>query len=130
MQGNGAVAVRFSTDDLPPGERLPRWRDLLFKTSTRVDVGVPPGVPFRATATIRQLPGLRILDGFSPPAVYQRCTNAIEVDDLAFQFGICGLSLAFLQSRETEIGSGEAFVLPCGNRAGIRVCQDARFVSL
>src|SRR5689334_2597988 len=129
MQGK-AGAIRFSTDDLPPRERLPRWRELLFQTSTRVEVGLEPDVPFRASASIRQLPGLRILDGFSPPAVYARSTNAIEVDDLAFQFGISGGSQAFLNGRESDVGSGEAFVLPCGNRAAIRVCQHARFISL
>jgi AraC-like DNA-binding protein len=130
MQGNAAGAVRFSTDDLPQRERLPRWRELLFQTSMRVEVDVKPDVPFRASAMIRQLPGLRILDGFSPPATYARSTTAIEVDDLAFQFGICGSSRAFLNGRDAEIGSGEAFVLPTGNRAGIHVCQDATFVSL
>jgi AraC-like DNA-binding protein len=130
MQGSGAVAVRFSTDDLPLRERVPRWRELLFQSSTRVDVRLDADVPFRASATIRQLPGLRILSGFSPPAIYERCTSAIEVDDLAFQFGVSGGSFAQLNGRNEEIGPGEAFVLPTGNRAGIRLLRDVQFVSL
>jgi AraC-like DNA-binding protein len=129
MQGKGAVAVRFSTDDLPLRERMPRWRELLFQSSTRVEVGLDSDAPFRASATIWQLPGLRILDGISPPAVYQRSTNAIEVDDLAFTF-ISGWSQAFLSGREAEVGGDEAFVLPTGNRCGVRVFQAARFVSM
>jgi AraC-like DNA-binding protein len=130
MQGSGAVAIRFSTDDVPAQQRVPLWRELLFQTSMRVDVELEADVPFRAAATCRQLPGLRILSGFSPPATYQRCTSAIEVDDLAFQFGVSGSSLARLQGREAEIGPGEAFVLPCGNRAAISLYKDAQFVSL
>ena len=130
MQGSAAVAVRFSTDDLPPHERLPRWRELVFRTATRVDVELDSATPFRASATIRELPGLRILDGFSPPALYQRAPGATEVDGLTVQFGIFGGSQASLGGREAEIGSGEAFALPSGSRAAIRVCQNARFVSL
>lgn len=130
MQKNGALAVRFSTDDLPPGDRVPLWRQLLFQTSTQVDVELGSDKPFRAGATIHQLPGLRILNGFSPPATYRRCTSAIEVDDLAFQFGISGGSLAHLGNRQAEIGPGEAFVLPTGNRAAIQLLGDVQYVSL
>src|SRR5262245_54438843 len=130
MQGSSAVAVRFSTDDLPPHERVPRWRELVFRTATRVDVELDSGAPFRASATIRQFPGLRILDGVSPPALYQRAPGAVEEDGFTFQFGIFGESHASLGGREAEIGSGEAFALPSGSRAAIRVCRNARFVSL
>ena len=129
MQGN-AVAVRFSTDDLPPQERLPRWRELVFRTATRVEVDLDSGAPFRASATIRELPGLRILDGFSSPALYQTSASATEVDGLNFQFGTSGSSHVFLNGRDTEIGSGEAFALPSGSRTAIQVCRDTRFVSL
>jgi AraC-like DNA-binding protein len=70
------------------------------------------------------------LSGFSPPATYRRSTSAIEVDDLAFQFGISGEAFAYLNGREAEIGNGEAFVLPTGNRAAIRLVHDVRYVSL
>ena len=130
MQGKGAVAIRFSTDDLPPHERVPRWRELVFRTATRVDIELESGAPFRASATIRQLPGLRILDGLSPPALYQRSPGAADDDGLTFQFGISGGSHASMSGREAEIDNGGAFVLPSANRAAIRLRQDTRFVSM
>jgi AraC-like DNA-binding protein len=131
MQGN-AAAVRFSTDDLPPHERVPRWRELVFRTAAKVDIELESGAPFRASATIRQLPGLRILEGVSPPALYQRAPGAVDDDGVTFQFGIgvSGWTQASLSGREADIHSGEAFALPSASRAEIRVRQETRFVSL
>lgn len=129
MQGS-AVAVRFSTDDLPPRDRLAVWRELVFQSAMGVDVELESDLPFRADATICQLPGLRIMSGRTPPATYQRRDRTIDVDDLTLQFGAAGESLAHLNGRDSEIGSGEAYALPCGDRVAIRVLHDAEFASL
>lgn len=130
IQRNPAAAVRFSTDDLPPRERLPLWRELLFQSAMTVAIELESDAPFRAEATIRQLPGLRVLNGSSPPATYERGASLAGLDDLAFQFGIHGKSLVRLNGREAEIHAGDAFVLPSGNRAVVQVFGNAQFVSL
>jgi AraC-like DNA-binding protein len=129
-QHNPAAAVRFSTEDLPQPERLPLWRELLFQTAMTVDIELESDAPFRAEATIRQLPGLRIVHGSSPAATYHRGASLSGIDDLAFQFGICGESLVRLHSREAEIHTGGAFVVPSGNRTVVQVHGDTQFVSM
>jgi AraC-like DNA-binding protein len=129
LQGS-AVPIRFSTDDLPARDRLAVWRELVFQSSMGVDVELESDLPFRADATICQLPGLRIMTGRTPPATYQRLNRTIDVDDLTLQFGAAGESLAHLNGRDSEVGSGEAYALPCGDRVAIRVFHEAEFASL
>jgi AraC-like DNA-binding protein len=130
IQRNAAAAVRFSTDDLPPRDRLPVWRELVFQSSMGVDVELESDLPFRADARICQLPDLRIMSGHTPPATYQRRTRTTGVDELTLQFGVSRGSFAHLNGRDCEIGSGEAYVLPCGDRVAIRVFHDEQFASL
>jgi len=54
----------------------------------------------------------------------------MEVDEVAFQFGISEGVTARFSSREAAIGSGDAFLLPCGDRASIRVRQSSHFTTL
>ena len=86
--------------------------------------------PFRASATLRQLPGLRILNGTSPAATYRRSVTKIEADDVALQFGSSDDVAASLRRRETEIASYDAFLLPCGDSATIHLPQVSWFITL
>jgi len=127
MQSRTAPVARFSTDDVAPRDRLAVWRELVFQSALKVEIAMETDTPFHATAVVRQLPGLRALSGFSPPATYERSTADMEVDEVAFQFGISEGVTARFSSREAAIGSGDAFLLPCGDRASIRVQQSSQF---
>jgi len=130
MQQRAPQIAHFSTDDVAPHQRIAAWRALLFQSSLDVDIAPAAGAPFRATATVRELPGLRILSGTSPAATYRRSMTKIEGDDIALQFGSADHAAASLHRRETEITRYDAFLLPCGDRATIRLPQDARFITL
>jgi hypothetical protein len=56
-----SAVVHFSTDEIAPRLRLAVWREALFQTELNVDIEPISNAPFRARATIRTLPGLRIL---------------------------------------------------------------------
>jgi AraC-like DNA-binding protein len=121
---------RFSTDDVAPRDRVAVWHELIFQSAAKVEMALEPGVPFRASAALRQLPGLRILEGVSPPATYRRATGGMETDEVAFQFGHSENLAARVSRRETAIESGEAFLLPCGDRATVTVPRPSQFVLL
>ena len=130
MQSHTAPVTRFSTDDVAPRDRLAVWSELVFLPALKVEIATETDTPFRAAAVVRQLPGLRTLSGFSPPATYERSTAETEVDEVAFQFGISeGVTARFI-GREAAIGSGDAFLLPCGDRASIRLRQNSNFTTL
>src|SRR5881392_656610 len=103
MLQRGPQVTRFSTDDVAPRDRVAAWRELIFQSSLEVDIVPATDAPFRASATLRQLPGLRVLSGTSPAATYRRSVTKIEADDVALQFGNSDDVAASLRCRETEI---------------------------
>jgi len=130
MSPSNAVVTRFSTDDIAPRDRIATWRELVFQSSFEVDIAPADAGPFRATATVHQLPGLRILSGTSPAATYARAISNVEADDIALQFGSSDDVSTSLHRREAEIASYDAFLLPCGDRASIHVPYESRFITL
>lgn len=130
MSPSNASVMRFSTDDLAPRDRIAIWRELVFQSSLEVDIAPADAGPFRATATVHQLPGLRILSGTSPAATYRRTISKVEADDIALQFGSSDHVSTSLHRREADIASYDAFLLPCGDRAAIHVPHESRFITL
>src|SRR3954451_23482325 len=127
MQQRARQIAHFSTDELAPHERIAAWRALLFQSSLDVDIAPAADAPFRATATVRELPGLRILSGTSPAATYRRSMANIEAEYITLQSGSADSAAASLHRRETEIARYDAFLLPCGDRATIHAPQESRF---
>jgi len=125
-----SAVVHFSTDEIAPRLRLAVWREALFQTEFNVDIEPISDVPFRAKATVRTLPGLRILSGTSSPATYRRNTKRVERDEVALSFGREAHVVARSNGREARIETGDAYLLPCGGCASIRVPHEARSTSV
>jgi AraC-like DNA-binding protein len=125
----GAV-VHFSTDDISPRHRLAVWREALFQTEFNVDIEPVSDSPFRAQATVRTLPGLRLLSGRSSPASYQRNTRRVIRDEVVLSFGNAAHVWARPNGREATIETGDAFLLPCGDCARIQVGHAGQFTSV
>jgi AraC-like DNA-binding protein len=119
-------AIRFSTDDLPPRDRLTIWREVLCQSRIGAEVEPTSAAPFRAHVTARELAGLRLLAGWSTAANYQGTAPQGDGDDLLLTFGNTPVSTR-LNQREALIESGDAFVLPRGDRGSIRLPQDGGF---
>src|SRR6478735_9616317 len=126
-----SAAIHFSTDDIAPPHRFAVWREALFQTQFNVDIEPTSNGPFRAQATIRTLPGLRLLSGKSSPATYRRNTKHVVRDDVVLSFGkeVKHVS-APANGREATIDAGDAFLLPCGGCASIQVPHEGEFTSL
>lgn len=126
-----SAVVHFSTDDLAPRDRLAIWREALFQTEFNVDIEPVRDAPFRGHATVRKLPGLRLLSGKSSPATYRRNHKRVIHDDVVLSFGreVKHVS-AQANGREATIEAGDAFLLPCGGCASIQVPHEGEFTSL
>ena len=103
-----AIHFSFSTDGIAPRRRLDVWRETLFQAEFNVDI--EPILPehFRAQATVRTLPGLRLLSGTSSPATYQRATKRVVHDEVALSFGNQTQASTRLKGREALIEDGVA----------------------
>jgi AraC-like DNA-binding protein len=126
-----SAVAHFSTDDIAPRHRLAVWREALFQTEFNVDIEPARGAPFRGQATVRALPGLRLLSGKSSPATYRRNHKRVIRDDVVLSFGreVKHVS-AQANGREAMIEAGDAFLLPCGGCASIQVPHEGEFTSL
>jgi AraC-like DNA-binding protein len=122
--------VHLSTDDIAPRHRLAVWREALFQSEFNVDIEPTSDAPFRARATVRALPGLRLLSGRSSPSIYQRLTRRVVHDDVVLSFGNAAHVTARFNNREAVIEKGDAYLLPCGDCASIRVASDLQFRSV
>jgi len=125
-----SAVIHLSTDDIAPRHRLAVWLETLFQSEFNVEVDPISPVPFRAQATVRTLPGLRVLSGTSSPATYQRNTRRVLQDDVVLTFGREARVSAKANGREAQIDTGDAFLLPCGDCASIHVPREARFMSV
>jgi AraC-like DNA-binding protein len=125
-----SALVHFSTDAIAPHHRLAVWRETVFQTEFNVDIEPMSETPFRAQATVRSLPGLRVLSGRSTPASYKRITKRVVRDEVVLTYGNEAHVSARFNGREATIEPGDAFLLPCGDCADIHAPHDGQFMSV
>jgi AraC-like DNA-binding protein len=135
MQQGAAAVARFSTDDVAPRDRVAIWREALVRTVLKFDVEPVAEAPFRARATVRALPGLRLISGASSAADFRAERKPADTGEVVL--GICQSNVFAHQQdgdssirREASIGSGDGFLMLCGSRTHIHVPQDGEFVCL
>jgi AraC-like DNA-binding protein len=72
---------RFTTDDFPERERLPRWREEFGRTLVRCDfVPSASDEPFWAEAVLHKLPGLHVASCAGSPMLMDRPSSMIAAD--------------------------------------------------
>jgi AraC-like DNA-binding protein len=105
--------LRFSTCELPKRERLPAWREQFGHSVVRVDIEPLSGVPFRAEATLRALPGLRTIACTGSPVRNRRTPAQVaDGDNCIGLFVNLGTRAATSQrDRDVELGRGDAVLI-------------------
>ena len=103
--------VRFSTEDFAPRDRFPVWREVFGRGLLKADVEQVGEGPFRATASLRSLAGLRMISGSTTGIAYRRPSELLQNDDLVFSFGAAKGSHAQQRSRETSAEDGDALLM-------------------
>lgn len=106
--------TRFSTEDVPERDRLPRWREEFGRVVVRVDIEpVSPERPYRAEAITRTLPGLRTAECNGASARYTR-TKAMAADSDDSIGLIVNLGPKALVSQQDEtvmLGRGDTYTI-------------------
>jgi AraC-like DNA-binding protein len=106
------AVARFSTDDFPPRQRFAAWREVLGRSLLNVEVEPTSAGPFYANATMRALPGIKILSGSTSGVIYRRPQGQVQDDDLVFSFGATRGSHAQQRNREAAAAEdGDALLM-------------------
>jgi AraC-like DNA-binding protein len=103
--------VRFSTDDLPEQERLPRWREEFGRSLVRVDIEpLSPELPFHAEATLQALPGVRTASITGSAAHFHRTqAMAAEGDDsIWLVINLGPKAIVSQRGKDVVLGAGDA----------------------
>ena len=108
---------QFSTDELPERERLPRWREEFGRTLVRVEIEpLSFDTPFRATATLRRLPGVGVAFCSGSAARFNRTRAHASDSDGSIGFIVNLGPMAAVSHRNNELSLG------CG--AGVPVLTE------
>ena len=105
--------VRWSTADLPAGERYDGWVAALNDTFGRWDADFPKGSDFAAQVKASKLPGLSLVDCHCDPCGATRSrsqTSRIETEQLTIQLVLSGKEYMKLGDQETTLSRGDVFV--------------------
>lgn len=117
MSSNGAgfQALHFSTDDLPPQDRLAVWREEFGRGVLRVDIEPLPGVPFAADLKLYPLPGLALVSATVSGMREQR-TRALVTDGndaIGLAVNLSGPFIASRHGQDVMLGPGDAVLASC-----------------
>lgn len=130
LSPSGVPVAHFSTDHVAPRDRLAIWREVLVRSVLNTDVEPASEAPFRAHATVHELPGLRLLSGASSAVSYQGTGTANETGDVVLSFGEADHVFARQRGREASIRQGDGFLLLGGSRTQVHVPEAGRFTCL
>jgi AraC-like DNA-binding protein len=103
--------IRFSTDDLVEGDRLPAWRDFFGPRIFRAEIEPAADVPFYADVTVRRLPGVRLMSASSSLARLSRTpAHLADGSDHLCLVVSSSAGAAFDRDREVTYRAGDALL--------------------
>jgi AraC-like DNA-binding protein len=112
---SNAGPIRFSTCHWPERDRVAVWREVLGKKIVRVDFEPSSDRPFSAEASLRVLPGLRIV---TADVSHYRLARTRELiadgnDELRFTVSRGGTELLTQRGGSITLAEGEATLVSC-----------------
>jgi AraC-like DNA-binding protein len=125
-----SAAVRFSTADYAPRDRLTAWREVYGRTMLKIDVEPIETEAFHTDVAMRKLPGLGIMTGSRSAAVYQRNRHDIDNDDLVVSIGLSGAFETAQLGRTATMAQGDAVVLASAEHGVVKVSSSGPWINL
>ena len=113
--------LRFSSETLPPRDRIAVWREVYGQHVLRLDIEPIPDVPFHADLKLRALPGLATVSG-SVGGTYGRRTRSLISDgnnDVGLVMIVEGTAMVSQFGREVTLREGEATFMSCGDAGSV-----------
>jgi AraC-like DNA-binding protein len=126
-------AFRFSTDDLPPADRLPFWREVIGRSIVKLDMEPRGDGPYRFDAVFRALPGLGVASIESSAVRVRRTVELIAddgSDDLVLSVPVRGTTLVSQLGRDSTVADGDATLMLNAEPGTVDIPAGARFLSL
>lgn len=123
-------AVRFSTADYAPRDRLAAWHDIYGRTLLKLDIEPLEPDAFDADVVLRRLPGLGIVTGARAAAIYRRRRERIDHDDVVISFALSGGLEAMQRGRSVIIAQGEAVAVTAGEAGHVRFDTGGKSMTL
>jgi AraC-like DNA-binding protein len=107
------IAVRFSTADYAPHQRVEAVHDVFGRSLQKVHVE-PLEDSFDTSVTLRRMPGLSLYTASRSAAIYRRTRELIEHDDVVVVAGFTDNYEARHLGRTLNMGPGQGVVLTGG----------------
>ena len=125
------AATRFSSDDLPPRDRIAVWREVIARKIIRIDIEPLPQHEFRIDATVRALPGASVVHGAGTQFRLARTAElaADGNDGLRLAINRGDAELITQRGREVVLAAGEATLMSCAEPFTVTRHAPARFLS-
>jgi AraC-like DNA-binding protein len=111
VSNGGCTAVRFSTADYAPHERVEALHEIFGRSLQKVHVEPLSGEAFDTAVTLRRMPGLSLYTASRSAAIYRRSRELIEHDDVVLVAGFTASYEAHHLGRTLGMGPGEAVIL-------------------
>ena len=130
--GADCAAVRFSSAELGPLDRIPFFREVCGRKLAGLDLEPLGEQPFHAEATLRALPGLGITSAVHS-ALHVRRTRELIADgndDLLFAIPTAGTDMISQGRREVALASGSAVLVSNADPYSSVTRDGARFFGL
>src|SRR4051794_19647221 len=127
-----APTLRFSTEELPLGDRKAIWHETICRCLMRVDIDHPADqLPFHELE-MWALPDLSMVFGRGAVCTASRTGSLVAdgSDDVLFNVNAFGHASAHWLGRETELRPGEAIVVPAADVGAMRFGEAFGYLNL
>ena len=126
------AAMRFTTADLPPRDRIAIWREVIGRKLLRVDIEPWPERQFHVDATVRTLPGAGVVSASISEFRLSRTREltADGNDGLRLAINLGEPELISQGGREVVLGAGEATLMACADPFTVERRIPGRFLGV
>jgi len=126
------AAMRFTTADLPPRDRIAIWREVIGRKLLRVEIEPLPERPFHIDATVRTLPGAGVVSAAISEFRLARTRELLADgnDGLRLAVNLGEAELISQRGRELVLGTGEATLMSCAEPFSVERRTPGRFLGV
>jgi AraC-like DNA-binding protein len=124
--------LSVSTEQLPPNERVPYWREVFGRTIVKLDIEPLGDGPFFCDATLRALPALSVAGMTTSASRVSRTRTLIAdgSDDLLLSMTRKGTALVSYRGRDVPIAEGGAILCHSADSGSLAFRSQAQFTVL
>jgi AraC-like DNA-binding protein len=128
-----ASLFRFSTDELPPAERLLLWREVVGRSIVKLEIEPLGEETPHFEAVFRRLPGLGIASMRTTPVRVTRTPQLVAADgsdDLVLSVPVTGTTVVSQLGRSDHVADGDAALMLNAEPGTVEIGAGAHFLSL